>query len=70
MQYAETGAGEVDYVDDAQIYEDEHGNEHHDSYNYEGSDGYDQGVKDYYQYQDGRDDRQHDSRRDGQDDMW
>ncbi|CAM1505708.1 Fc.00g113450.m01.CDS01 [Cosmosporella sp. VM-42] len=70
VQYAETGAGEVDYVDDAQIYEDEHGTENHDNYNYEGSEGYDQGVKDYYQYQDGRDDREHDGQQDGRDDMW
>ncbi|KAH7161553.1 hypothetical protein EDB81DRAFT_839866 [Dactylonectria macrodidyma] len=68
VQYAESGGNdEVDYVDDAQIYEDEHGNDHNNGYNYDGSDGYGQGSKEYYQYHDnGGDDR----RRDGRDDMW
>ncbi|KAF4452717.1 SNF5-component of SWI SNF transcription activator complex [Fusarium albosuccineum] len=67
VQYAESGNEEVDYVDDAQIYEDEHGNDHHDGYDYEGSDGYGQGVKEYYQYHDNNGD---DRRRDGREDMW
>lgn len=66
MQYAESGNGEVDYVDDAQIYEDEHGNDNHDDYDYDGSDGYGQGTKEYYQYHDTGDDRRHDRR----EDMW
>lgn len=74
VQYAESGGNdEVDYVDDAQIYEDEHGNDHNNGYNYDGSDGYGQGSKEYYQYHDnGGDDRRHDGRdgRDGRDDMW
>ncbi|RSL62122.1 hypothetical protein CEP53_004879 [Fusarium sp. AF-6] len=68
VQYADSGNGEVDYVDDAQIYEDEHGNDHHDDYDYDGSDGYGQGVKEYYQYQDTGDDR--DRRHDRREDMW
>lgn len=68
MQYADSGNGEVDYVDDAQIYEDEHGNDHHDDYDYDGSDGYGQGVKEYYQYHDTGDDR--DRRHDRREDMW
>lgn len=71
VQYAESGGNdEVDYVDDAQIYEDEHGNDGHDDYGYDGSDNYGQGVKEYYQYHDGGDDRRHDDRHDGRDDMW
>ncbi|KAJ3465207.1 hypothetical protein MRS44_005865 [Fusarium solani] len=68
VQYADSGNGEVDYVDDAQIYEDEHGNDHHDDYDYDGSDGYGQGVKEYYQYHDTGDDR--DRRHDRREDMW
>ncbi|KPM35060.1 hypothetical protein AK830_g11509 [Neonectria ditissima] len=73
VQYAESGGNdEVDYVDDAQIYEDEHGNDHSNSYDYEGSDGYGQGSKEYYQYHDNEEDRRHDrdDRDDGRDDMW
>lgn len=68
MQYAESsGNGQVDYVDDAQIYEDEHGTDHQqDTYDYEGTDDYGQGAKEYYQYHDTDDDRRHD----GRDDMW
>ncbi|OAQ82359.1 telomere silencing protein Zds1 [Purpureocillium lilacinum] len=66
VQYADSaGDGQVEYVDDAQIYEDEHGNDNsHESYGYE---GYGHDMKDYYQYNDNADeDRNH--RR--QDDMW
>ncbi|KAK0384738.1 hypothetical protein NLU13_7216 [Sarocladium strictum] len=65
VQYADSGNGQVDYVDDAQIYEDEHGRDSND-YAYDGSDGYGQGSKEYYQYHGNGDDRRHDRR----DDMW
>lgn len=72
VAYGEAGASEeVDYVDDAQIYEDEHGTDHHhqqtrqQDYGYEGTDSYGHEVKDYYQYHD------NDQRRDGRDNnMW
>ncbi|KAI5459268.1 hypothetical protein BGZ63DRAFT_360962, partial [Mariannaea sp. PMI_226] len=67
VQYAESGNHEVDYVDDAQIYEDEHGNDSHDSYGYDNSDSYGQGVKEYYQYHDSADDGRHNN---GRDEMW
>jgi hypothetical protein len=66
VQYADSGNGQVDYVDDAQIYEDEHGRDHND-YAYEASDGYGQGSKEYYQYHGNGDDRRHDRR---DDNMW
>ncbi|KAI9151954.1 telomere silencing protein Zds1 [Paramyrothecium foliicola] len=67
VQYADTGSDDqVDYVDEAQIYEDEHGNENHNDYGYEGSEGYGQGSKEYYQYHGNGDGRRHD----GRDDMW
>lgn len=66
MQYADSGSGQVDYVDDAQIYEDEHGREQSNDYGYDGSDGYGQGSKEYYQYHGNGDDRRHERR----DDMW
>jgi hypothetical protein len=70
VRYADSGSnGQVDYVDDAQIYEDEHGTDQHhhhqDEYGY-GSDAYDQGVKDYYRYHDEGNHRHRDDR----DDMW
>ncbi|UNI18095.1 hypothetical protein JDV02_004387 [Purpureocillium takamizusanense] len=66
VQYADSaGDGQVEYVDDAQIYEDEHGNDNsHDAYGYE---GYGQDMKDYYQYNDNADDDRNHRR---QDDMW
>jgi hypothetical protein len=67
VQYADTDPNDqVDYVDDAQIYEDEHGTENHNDYDYEGSEGYGQGSKEYYQYHGNNDGRRHD----GRDDMW
>lgn len=78
-QYADSGADEpVDYVDEAQIYEDEHGSDHHhyhhhqhqqqqhhrQDYGYDSQDAYDD--KDYYQYHDDGDHRRDDR---GQD-MW
>ena len=67
MQYAEHGSQEqADYVDEAQIYEDEHWNEHQDEYNYDGSDGYGHDAKDYYHQYDDSSDRRHD----GRGDMW
>ncbi|KAJ6438932.1 hypothetical protein O9K51_08334 [Purpureocillium lavendulum] len=67
VQYADSaGDGQVEYVDDAQIYEDEHGNDNsHEAYN--GYEGYGHDMKDYYQYNDNaHDDRSHGR----QDDMW
>ncbi|GKU19197.1 unnamed protein product [Fusarium langsethiae] len=68
VQYGESGSGEVDYVDEAQIYEDEHGNDNdHQDYSYDDPEGYGPGAKEYYhQYQDNDNDRRHD----GRDDMW
>ncbi|QUC16422.1 uncharacterized protein UV8b_00663 [Ustilaginoidea virens] len=67
VQYAESGVdGQADYIDEAQIYEDEHRNDNHDGYDYDNDEGYSHSVKDYYQYQ-GNDSehRHHDD-----DDMW
>ncbi|KAG5981978.1 hypothetical protein E4U55_002440 [Claviceps digitariae] len=51
VQYAESGPdSQVDYVDDAQIYEDDHGTDNQEGY-YDDQDGYGHSVKDYYQYQ-------------------
>lgn len=71
MQYADSGQGPVDYVDEAQIYEDEHGNSHRhddedDGYDYDDSEGYGQGSKEYYQHHNGG----HNSRHDEQGEMW
>ncbi|KAH8170834.1 activator of mitotic machinery cdc14 phosphatase activation c-term domain-containing protein [Sarocladium implicatum] len=66
VQYADSGSGQVDYVDEAQIYEDEHGRDQHNEYGYDGSDGYGQGSKEYYQYHGNGDDRRHERG----DDMW
>lgn len=67
VQYGESGNGEVDYVDDAQIYEDEHGTDHHQDYGYDDPEGYGPGSKEYYhQYHDNENDR----RQDGREDMW
>jgi hypothetical protein len=67
VQYADSESnGQVDYVDEAQIYEDEHGNERQERYEYDGTEGYGQGSKEYYHYHDNRGDR----RQDEQGDMW
>ena len=67
MQYAEGGNSQVDYVDDAQIYEDEHGSDRAEQYDYEdGSNSYSQDTKEYYQYPENGDD----PRRDGRTDTW
>lgn len=62
VQYADSGAeGQADYVDEAQIYEDEHGDD--DEYGYEGVDGSGREAKEYLHEED-------DHRRHRQDDMW
>ncbi|KHN99019.1 Sporulation protein Zds1 [Metarhizium album ARSEF 1941] len=67
IQYAESGhESQIDYVDEAQIYEDEHGNDNQDDYGYDNQDGYGHSVKDYYQHQ--GNDSHH--RRQGGDSMW
>ncbi|KEY64102.1 hypothetical protein S7711_07451 [Stachybotrys chartarum IBT 7711] len=66
MQYGDSSSnGQVDYVDEAQIYEDEHGNEQHNGYGYDSSEGYGQGAKEYYYHHDTRNDRRHEGRDDG-----
>ncbi|KID77860.1 Protein zds1 [Metarhizium brunneum] len=60
VQYAESGSeNQVDYVDEAQIYEDEHGNDNQEDYSYDNQDGYGHSVKDYYQYQGDDSDHRH-----------
>lgn len=68
MRYADAASeGQVEYVDDAQIYEDEHGSDSQEGYDYERMADYNQEVKDYLnQYRDNGDDHRHH----GQDDMW
>ncbi|TDZ33972.1 Protein zds1 [Colletotrichum spinosum] len=62
---------EVDYVDDAQIYEYDHGGDDHGRDGYNGPDGYDpQPGKQYYHDQYGRDAGNDNRRDDGRDDMW
>ncbi|ODA80806.1 hypothetical protein RJ55_03766 [Drechmeria coniospora] len=64
-RYADAGPDDqVEYVDDAQIYEDEHGNSNREEYGYG---GYGHDVKDYYHFNDIGDDNQ---RHDGESDMW
>ncbi|KAG5950366.1 hypothetical protein E4U53_005190 [Claviceps sorghi] len=66
VQYAESGSdNHVDYVDEAQIYEDDHGTDNQEGY-YDDQDGYGHSVKDYYQYQNS--DPNH--RRQGGDGTW
>lgn len=67
VQFAESGSeNQVDYVDEAQIYEDEHGNDDAEGYDYDNQEGYGHSVKDYYQYQNNDSDhRQH-----GGDGLW
>ncbi|KAL0941802.1 telomere silencing protein [Colletotrichum truncatum] len=72
-QYGDHPHNEVDYVDDAQIYEYDHGGDMdqqgRDGYN--GPDGYEpQPGKQYYHDQYGRDASDDSRRRDGRDDMW
>ncbi|TWU75022.1 hypothetical protein ED733_006216 [Metarhizium rileyi] len=68
VQYAESGSqSQVDYVDEAQIYEDEHGNDNQEEYSYDNQDEYGHSVKDYYQYQGNDPDHR---RRHGGDSMW
>ncbi|KAG6040725.1 hypothetical protein E4U41_007286 [Claviceps citrina] len=66
VQYAESGSeNQVDYVDEAQIYEDDHRNDDQEGY-YDNQEDYGHSVKDYYQYQD----NDSDHRRHGDDGMW
>ncbi len=54
IQYAESGGdSSVDYVDDAQIYEDDHGDAANNGYDYDVSKDYGKTTKDYYQYREG-----------------
>ncbi|KAK3182038.1 hypothetical protein K4F52_006602 [Lecanicillium sp. MT-2017a] len=54
IQYAESGGdSSVDYVDDAQIYEDDHGDGANHGYDYDVSKDYGKTTKDYYQYREG-----------------
>ncbi|POR33101.1 Protein zds1 [Tolypocladium paradoxum] len=75
VQFADSGTdGQVEYVDDAQIYEDEHrdddnsnnNNDDDDGYDYDNMEGYGQDVKEYFQYRDSGDDH----RRHDRNDMW
>ena len=83
VQYADSGPdGQVEYVDDAQIYEDEHreddnsnnssnntnnnNNNDDEGYDYDNMEGYGQDVKEYFQYRDNGDDH----RRHDRNDMW
>lgn len=56
----------MDYVDDAQIYEDEHGKDRRRDFTYDGSETYGQDVKEYFQYRDDDQGRQGE----GHEDMW
>lgn len=68
MQYADNApSDQVDYVDDAQIYEDDHGEEHSGgSYDYDMTKDYGKEDKDYYEYQG----ESSDHRREGGGSMW
>ncbi|PHH65921.1 hypothetical protein CDD81_869 [Ophiocordyceps australis] len=67
VQYAESGPDEqVDYVDDAQIYEDEHGSDNADDYGYEATEEYGHESKDYLEHPGGADGQGRHSR----DNMW
>ncbi|KAL7946630.1 hypothetical protein V8C42DRAFT_321259 [Trichoderma barbatum] len=66
VQYADSSTDKpVEYVDDAQIYEDDHTHNNHGDYGDDDSSGYSQEVKDYYRYQNDVSDRHT-----GQDGMW
>ncbi|KAG6099653.1 hypothetical protein E4U30_006217 [Claviceps sp. LM220 group G6] len=67
VQYAESGPDDqgCDYVDEAQIYEDDHGNDNQEGY-YDDQEGYGHSVKDYYQYQN----NDSNNRRHGGDGIW
>jgi hypothetical protein len=65
-QYADSSSDRpVEYVDDAQIYEDDHTSDNHEGYGDEDAGGYSQEVKDYYQYHNDVSDRHG-----GQDGVW
>ncbi|KAJ4858552.1 activator of mitotic machinery cdc14 phosphatase activation c-term domain-containing protein [Trichoderma breve] len=66
VQYADSSSDKpVEYVDDAQIYEDDHTRDSHGGYGDDDSGGYSQEVKDYYRYQNDVSDRHT-----GQDGVW
>ncbi|EHK25043.1 uncharacterized protein TRIVIDRAFT_230091 [Trichoderma virens Gv29-8] len=66
VQYADSSSDKpVEYVDDAQIYEDDHTHDNHGGYGDDDSGGYGQEVKDYYRYQNDVSDRHT-----GQDGVW
>ncbi|KAH0491505.1 hypothetical protein TgHK011_002933 [Trichoderma gracile] len=51
VQYAASNSNQpVEYVDDAQIYEDDHLNDDHGGYGADDAGGYGQEMKDYYRY--------------------
>ncbi|PTB64512.1 hypothetical protein BBK36DRAFT_1176427 [Trichoderma citrinoviride] len=51
VQYADSNSDQpVEYVDDAQIYEDDHTHDDHGGYGADDAGGYGQEVKDYYRY--------------------
>lgn len=65
MQYADSSSNQpVEYVDDAQIYEDDHIHDDHGGYGADDAGGYGQEVKDYYRYHDVTD------RHSSQDGVW
>ncbi|KAL7932595.1 hypothetical protein V8C35DRAFT_306158 [Trichoderma chlorosporum] len=66
VQYADSSSDKpVEYVDDAQIYEDDHTRDSNGGYGDGDSDGYSQEAKDYYRYQNDVSDRHT-----GQDGVW
>lgn len=54
MQYADSNTSEqVDYIDDAQIYEDDHEEDRgHNTYDYDSTNDYNKEGKEYYHYRD------------------
>ncbi|UKZ85468.1 uncharacterized protein TrAFT101_001330 [Trichoderma asperellum] len=66
VQYADSNSDRpVEYVDDAQIYEDDHTSNHHESYSDDDAGVYSQEVKDYYHNHNDASDRHS-----GQDGIW
>lgn len=66
VQYADSSSDKpVEYVDDAQIYEDDHTRDNHGRYGDDDGGGYSQEVKDYFRYQNDVSDRHG-----GQDGVW
>ncbi|KAL7964051.1 hypothetical protein HDV63DRAFT_409726 [Trichoderma sp. SZMC 28014] len=66
VQYADANSDRpVEYVDDAQIYEDDHTSNNQESYGDDDADGYSQEMKDYYRNHIDASDR-----RSGQDGIW